>query len=72
MAHVKRLFEQMQGRKKVILTTEKDATRLDLHKAYILGSQLNIYAIPIEVKFLFDEGTAFDNDIKNALLDFKI
>ena len=72
MAHVKRLFEQMTGRKKVILTTEKDATRLDLHKAYILGSQLNIYAIPIEVKFLFDEGTAFDNEIKNALLDFKI
>ncbi len=72
MAHVKRLFEQMTGRKKVILTTEKDATRLDLHRAYITGSQLNIFAIPIEVKFLFDEGEAFDNEIKNSLLDFKI
>jgi tetraacyldisaccharide 4'-kinase len=72
MAHVKRLFDQMTGRKKVILTTEKDATRLDLHRNYIEKSQLNIFAIPIEVKFLFDEQEAFDNEIKNSLLDFKI
>jgi tetraacyldisaccharide 4'-kinase len=72
MAHVKRLFDQMTGRKKVILTTEKDATRLDLHRPYIEKSQLNIFAIPVEVKFLFGEQEAFDNEIKNALLDFKI
>ncbi len=72
VAHVKTLFDQMTGRKKVILTTEKDATRLELHKPYIVENQLNIYAIPVEVKFLFDEGAAFDNSIKTALLDFKI
>ena len=72
MAHVKRLFDQMSGRKKVILTTEKDATRLDLHRPYIEKSQLNIFAIPVEVKFLFGEQEAFDNEIKNALLDFKV
>ncbi|MBL7817322.1 MAG: tetraacyldisaccharide 4'-kinase [Saprospiraceae bacterium] len=72
VAHVKTLFDQMQGRKKVILTTEKDATRLELHKPYIADNQLNIFAIPVEVKFLFGEQEAFDNTIKNALLDFKI
>lgn len=72
VAHVKTLFDQMTGRKKVILTTEKDATRLELHKSYIVENQLNMYAIPVEVKFLFDEQTAFDNAIKTALLDFKI
>lgn len=72
VAHVKTLFDQMTGRKKVILTTEKDATRLELHKAYIVENQLNIYAIPIEVKFLFDEQATFDNEIKQRLLDFKI
>lgn len=72
VAHVKTLFDQMQGRKKVILTTEKDATRLELHKDYIVDNQLDIFAIPVEVKFLFDEQAAFDEAIKNRLLDFKI
>ena len=72
VAHVKTLFDQMTGRKKVILTTEKDATRLELHKDYIVDNQLDIYAIPVEVAFLFDEGEAFDNEIKNRLLGFKI
>ncbi len=72
VAHVKTLFDQMQGRKKVILTTEKDATRLELHKDYIVDNQLDIYAIPVEVAFLFDEQAAFDEAIKNSLLDFKI
>ena len=72
VAHFKTLFDKMEGRKKVILTTEKDATRLELHKPYIVEHQLNIFAIPVEVKFLFGEQEAFDNEIKNALLDFKI
>ncbi len=72
VAHVKTLFDQMTGRKKVILTTEKDATRLELHKDYIVDNQLNIFAIPVEVKFLFDEQAAFDEEIKQRLLDFKI
>ena len=72
VAHVKTLFDQMTGRRKVILTTEKDATRLELHKDYIVDNQLDIYAIPVEVTFLFEEGEAFDKVIKTALLDFKI
>jgi tetraacyldisaccharide 4'-kinase len=73
VAQAKTVFDGMaSARKRIILTTEKDATRLDLHKPYLIENQLNIYALPIQVKFHFDEGAAFDADIKQTLLDFKI
>ena len=73
VAQFKRLFDGMaSARKRVILTTEKDATRLDLHRAYFLDNQLDVFALPIEVAFHFNAGEAFDKDIKQALLDFKI
>jgi tetraacyldisaccharide 4'-kinase len=72
VAQMKLLYDNLTSRKKVILTTEKDATRLELHREFILDNQLDIFVLPIEVKFLFDEGLHFDNMIKNRLLNFKI
>ena len=74
IAHARDLFEKMKttSRRCVVLTTEKDATRLDLHRPYLVENQLDVFAIPVEVKFLFDDGVAFDADIKQALLYFKI
>ena len=73
VAQFKRLFDGMaSARKRVILTTEKDATRLDLHRAYFVDNQLDVFALPIEVAFHFNAGEAFNADIKQALLDFKI
>jgi tetraacyldisaccharide 4'-kinase len=72
VAHLKKLFDQMASRKKIILTTEKDATRLELHREYLERNQVEIYALPIEVQFLFGEGSQFDADIKQRLLDFKV
>jgi tetraacyldisaccharide 4'-kinase len=73
VAQAKHLYDGMApARKRIVLTTEKDATRLELHKPYLVENQLNIYALPIEVKFHFDGGAAFDADIKQTLLDFKI
>ena len=72
VAQFKRLFDSMSGRKKIIITTEKDATRLELHKDYLIENQMVIYAIPIEVNFHFNEKEVFNNDIKKMLLDFKI
>lgn len=73
VAQFKRLFDGMaSARKRVILTTEKDATRLDLHRAYFVDNQLDMFALPIEVRFHFNGGEAFDGDIKQSLLDFKI
>ncbi len=72
VAQFKRLFDDMSGHKKIIITTEKDATRLELHKDYLIENQMVIYAIPIEVNFHFNEKETFNNDIKKMLLDFKI
>ena len=57
--------------KTVILTTEKDATRLVLHRAYIEENQLPILVLPIYVSFLDDDGKRFDDQIQKALLEFK-
>jgi tetraacyldisaccharide 4'-kinase len=72
VAQFKRLYEGLTAKKKVIITTEKDATRLNLHHAYIRDNQLDIYVLPVEVNFLFNEKEDFDKTIKQALLDFKI
>jgi tetraacyldisaccharide 4'-kinase len=71
VAQFKRVYEGMKSPKKVIITTEKDAVRLALHKSYILDNQLPIYVMPIEVDFLFDQKGAFDTAIKDKLLAFK-
>jgi tetraacyldisaccharide 4'-kinase len=72
VAQFKRLYDNMASKKKIILTTEKDATRLFLHQDYLVENQLDIHVLPIEVAFHFEEGQVFDADIKNVLLNFKI
>lgn len=72
IAQLKSVYDNMSSKNKVIITTEKDATRLELHKDYIIENQLNIFAIPIEFNFHFDEKQAFNDDIKQALLNFKV
>jgi tetraacyldisaccharide 4'-kinase len=72
VAQFKRLYENMTGKKKILLTTEKDATRLLLHEKYLIENQLDIHILPIEVAFLFNEKSVFDEDIKNVLLNFKV
>lgn len=62
-------FEQIQAYKKIILTTEKDAMRLlkfdsELHN-------LPLYVIPIEHRFLFNEGRMFDDIVINFIQNFK-
>jgi len=64
-------FDRMESPKKVVLTTEKDAMRLELHKPYLMENKLPIWAVPVEVKFHFDEGPQFDEDVRQFLLNFK-
>ena len=65
-------FENMTGRSRAIVTTEKDATRLALHREFILKEQLPIYILPLKVSFLFDEQYKFDETIKDHLANFKV
>ncbi len=64
-------FNLIKSDKKLILTTEKDAMRLELHREFILQHQLPIFVLPIEVAFHGDDEVAFSNTIKDFLLNFK-
>lgn len=48
-------FQQISNQQKVIITTEKDAARLQKHQQYFNKQQLPIYCLPIEVVFLEEE-----------------
>ncbi len=62
-------FEQMNAEKKIILTTEKDAMRLLKFDNEL--KNLPLYVIPIEHRFLFNEGRMFDDIVINFIQDFK-
>jgi tetraacyldisaccharide 4'-kinase len=66
---IKKRFEVMDAEKKVVLTTEKDAMRLLKFNKEING--MPFYVIPIEHRFLFSEGTAFNEMVVNFIKHFK-
>jgi len=72
MNNLLRHYNAMEGQKKIILTTEKDAMRLELHRKFLIDNKLPIFVLPIQVAFHFDEGQQFDAEIKQFLLDFKV
>lgn len=65
-------FLRLDSPNKIILTTEKDAMRLEAHREYIQAENLPIFVLPISVAFLFNEGPQFDQLIQNYLLNFKV
>ena len=72
MSNLLRHFNAMEGKNKIILTTEKDAMRLELHRKFLIDNKMPIFVLPIRVAFHFEEGKTFDADIKQFLSDFKV
>jgi tetraacyldisaccharide 4'-kinase len=70
--HLKKSFDAMPSKKKLIVTTEKDAMRLEMHKSFLAENQLPVFVIPVEVRFHFGEGEEFDRLVKDFLLNFKV
>ena len=64
---VSELFFEIKNEKKIILTTEKDATRLALEKEMLWAKNLPIHILPVQVKFLDTDKNKFDNDILQYL-----
>lgn len=67
---IKNRFQQIEGKQKIILTTEKDAVRL-----VKFGEELNqvpIYVIPLEHHFLFEEEEVFLATVKKFIREFKL
>ena len=72
ISEIKGAFDKITHSKKIILSSEKDAMRIDLHRDYLVSNQVSIFALPIKVQFLFDDGEIFDALVKQHLLNFKI
>jgi len=72
LEHFKKIKEANNDDSLVFLTTEKDATRLLLHKDYILKHQLPFFVLPVEVQFLNKDNEGFDSIVKQFLLNFKV
>ncbi|UAY50651.1 tetraacyldisaccharide 4'-kinase [Ferruginibacter albus] len=58
LSEIKKQFEKISSANKIILTTEKDAVRLQKFERELKDYPL--YAIPIEHSFLFDKDTEFN------------
>lgn len=71
LSALKKSWDKLETDKKVIITTEKDAMRMEEHRAFLQSEKLPVFVLPIEVQFLFEQGPAFDEHIKQFLLDFK-
>jgi tetraacyldisaccharide 4'-kinase len=61
-------FEALEGADKIIITTEKDAVRLIKFEDFMLD--LPVFSLPIEHRFLFDEGPKFDMLIEESIQQF--
>jgi len=72
MGRLSLMMDEYKEEEIIIVTTEKDAIRLELHKDYILEQALAIFVLPIEVKFHFSGSDDFDRYTKDYLLNFTI
>ncbi|MCP3929811.1 MAG: tetraacyldisaccharide 4'-kinase [Bacteroidetes bacterium] len=71
VSHLRTTFERMDSKKKIIVTTEKDAMRLELHKTFLMEHNLPVFALPLKVQFHFNQGELFDQQVKDYMLNFK-
>jgi len=71
IAQLRKKLDEMEGSQKIILTTEKDATRMWLHKDFIEKENLPIFVLPVAVVFHGNDGHLFNEQIKQSLLDFQ-
>lgn len=69
---VRKHLDVLPEGKSIVITTEKDATRLALHYALIRELGIPLFVIPVEVNFLFGEGKTFDELVQKFLLDKQV
>lgn len=62
-----RTYDNIESKNKILLTTEKDATRLFAYKDEFRANNINLFCIPIEVFFEEEEKNTFNRAIKHYL-----
>lgn len=65
---IKQQFEKIRTAKKIVLTTEKDAVRLEKFEKEL--KDFPLYVIPIQHSFLFNQAGEFENRIKQFIHSF--
>jgi tetraacyldisaccharide 4'-kinase len=71
LEEIKRRFSGMPRLSSIILTTEKDATRLELHQDFLEKNNLPVYVLPIEVAFHDGDEARFRQEVQLWLSDFR-
>ena len=66
---LKTAYENLDGSNKMIITTEKDAVRLEPYSQWIIKENLPIYCLPIQVSFTGSNKDEF-NDLVLRFIDF--
>jgi tetraacyldisaccharide 4'-kinase len=68
LSDIKEQFKKINAENKIILTTEKDAVRLEKFEKEL--SYFPIYVVPVQHKFLFNEAIEFDGIVKKFIQSF--
>jgi len=65
---IRQQFEKMPSHNKLVLTTEKDAVRLEKFMAEL--KDFPIYVVPMQHSFLFNGATAFEKHVKQFIKSY--
>lgn len=71
ISQMTQLFDQLKNDQKFVLTTEKDAVRLEPHRQFLFEKRIPVFVLPVGVEFLDDDKERFDQFIQDYLLNFK-
>jgi tetraacyldisaccharide 4'-kinase len=66
---IRQQFKKIKTENKLVLTTEKDAVRLEKFEKEL--SDFPIYVVPIQHEFLFSEAHQFDDQVKKFIQSFR-
>lgn len=72
MGHLKNEFARLPGNEKIIITTAKDATRLEPHLEFLRREEMPVFVLPVFVSFTEDDDIHFKQIVQSYLLSFKI
>ncbi|HLP21056.1 MAG TPA: tetraacyldisaccharide 4'-kinase, partial [Chitinophagales bacterium] len=61
--NIRETFKNLGDVKKIIVTTEKDAARLEEFTSWFSENKIEIFVQPIQVKFIDDDADKFNKDV---------
>jgi tetraacyldisaccharide 4'-kinase len=72
MAQIAKEFSAIESGKKVIITTEKDAMRIEIHRDYIESHRMPVFVLPVKVAFHDGKENEYEEGIRQFLLNFRV